>query len=186
MGQLERVLVGSIAAYAWRLQRLVRIEKGILLQYTYTPAAEEAYRQVAERERQEEGFVETVEDYLAKIRPGDEERTALFADGLRDVMRLRREAEERARDAEVIMNSPKGILGQAFITDAESADALAKLARYEAHLQRSMFKALNELQHLQSARSRPESTTLGKPSSPRELAERNGATLRPLEHELSQ
>ena len=27
-----------------------------------------------------------VEDYLAKIRPGDEEWTALFADGLRDVM----------------------------------------------------------------------------------------------------
>ena len=60
------------------------------------------------------------------------------------------------------MNSPEGILGQAFITDAESADALAKLARYEAHLQRSMFKALNELQHLQAARSRPESTTLAR------------------------
>ena len=174
--QLEGVLVESIAAYAWRLQRLVRIEKGILLQYTYTPAAEEAYRQAAKRERDAEEFGEMVESWQAKAGPGDEELTADFADVLREAMRRVQEAEERARAAEVVLNSPDGILGQAFITDAEGADALAKLARYEAHLQRSMFKALNELQHLQAVRSKPESTTPGKTSPPRELAQGNGDT----------
>jgi hypothetical protein len=42
VGELERMLVDSIAAYAWRLRRLVRIEKGFLIRYTYSHALEES------------------------------------------------------------------------------------------------------------------------------------------------
>ena len=45
-----------------------------------------------------------------------------------------------------------GNLGWAFRRDAEGTEALAKLSRYESHLDRSMLRALHELQRLQAAR----------------------------------
>jgi hypothetical protein len=43
-------------------------------------------------------------------------------------------------------------LGQTFIRDASKANAFSKLSRYETTLERSLFKALHELQRLQAAR----------------------------------
>ena len=43
-------------------------------------------------------------------------------------------------------------LGRAFIRDAGMADAFSKLSRYEIAIERSLFKALHELQRLQAAR----------------------------------
>ena len=45
-----------------------------------------------------------------------------------------------------------GSLGLAFRRDAEGPEALAKLSRYEAHLDRSRSRALHELQRIQAAR----------------------------------
>ena len=42
-------------------------------------------------------------------------------------------------------------LGKAFIRDADKANAFPKLSRYEAALERSLYKALHELQRLQAA-----------------------------------
>jgi len=44
-------------------------------------------------------------------------------------------------------------LGAAFVADALSSNSLAKLSRYETAIERSMYRALHELQRLQSARS---------------------------------
>ena len=43
-------------------------------------------------------------------------------------------------------------LGQTFIRDANKANAFSKLSRYETTIERSLFKALHELQRLQAAR----------------------------------
>ncbi len=43
-------------------------------------------------------------------------------------------------------------LGLAFIRDANGANAFSKLSRYETTIERSLFKALHELQRLQVAR----------------------------------
>jgi hypothetical protein len=43
-------------------------------------------------------------------------------------------------------------LGLTFIRDADGANAFSKLSRYEATIERSLYKALHELQRLQAAR----------------------------------
>ena len=43
-------------------------------------------------------------------------------------------------------------LGLTFIRDANGANAFSKLSRYEAGIERSLYKALHELQRLQAAR----------------------------------
>jgi hypothetical protein len=43
-------------------------------------------------------------------------------------------------------------LGRTFIRDADQANALSKLSRYETAIVRSFYKALHELQRLQAAR----------------------------------
>ncbi|HVF02000.1 MAG TPA: hypothetical protein VNA27_11805 [Rubrobacteraceae bacterium] len=43
-------------------------------------------------------------------------------------------------------------LGMSFIRDANGANAFSKLSRYETAIERSIYKALHELQRLQAAR----------------------------------
>jgi hypothetical protein len=43
-------------------------------------------------------------------------------------------------------------LGMSFIRDGNGANAFSKLSRYETAIERSLFKALHELQRLQAAR----------------------------------
>jgi hypothetical protein len=43
-------------------------------------------------------------------------------------------------------------LGQTFVRDANKANAFSKLSRYETTIDRSLYKALRELQRLQTAR----------------------------------
>ena len=43
-------------------------------------------------------------------------------------------------------------LGLSFIRDGNGANAFSKLSRYEAGIERGLYKALHELQRLQAAR----------------------------------
>jgi hypothetical protein len=43
-------------------------------------------------------------------------------------------------------------LGRTFARDADKANAFSKLSGYEAAIERSLYKALHELQRLQAAR----------------------------------
>jgi hypothetical protein len=43
-------------------------------------------------------------------------------------------------------------LGRTFIRDADGANAFSKLSRYEAGIERGLYKALHELQRRQTAR----------------------------------
>ncbi len=49
-------------------------------------------------------------------------------------------------------NTETATLGRTFIQDANEANAFSKLSRYETAIERSLFKALHELQRLQTAR----------------------------------
>jgi hypothetical protein len=49
--------------------------------------------------------------------------------------------------------TPDARVGRAFVKEAAGADAFSKLARYEAAIERSFFRALHELQRLQLARA---------------------------------
>ena len=50
------------------------------------------------------------------------------------------------------LDSETAELGLTFIRDANGANAFSKLSRYEAGIERSLYKALHELQRLQAAR----------------------------------
>jgi hypothetical protein len=50
-------------------------------------------------------------------------------------------------------------LGRTFIRDSDSANAFSKLFRYEATIERILYKALHELQHLQAGRRADGSVT---------------------------
>jgi hypothetical protein len=63
-----------------------------------------------------------------------------------------KEAIEKAREMESVRDSELATLGQTFIRDANKANAFSKLSRYETTMERSLFKALHELQRLQAAR----------------------------------
>ncbi len=60
-----------------------------------------------------------------------------------------REALGRARYEQ---DRDEVLLGRAIDADAKEGDAFAKLARYERSLERSLFRALDELRHIQDKR----------------------------------
>jgi hypothetical protein len=55
-----------------------------------------------------------------------------------------------AREAET--ETDTATLGMSFIRDANGSNAFSKLSRYETAIERSLYKALHELQRLQAAR----------------------------------
>ena len=64
------------------------------------------------------------------------------------------------------------VLGRVFGRAAAGGDAFSKLARYESHIERALFRALQELQTLQAARlasTRPEEDGLRPPVPDRKL-----------------
>ena len=59
------------------------------------------------------------------------------------------EALARAKDER---NRDEVLVGRAVDADAKESDALGKLARYERSLERSLFRTLDQLRHLQDRR----------------------------------
>lgn len=51
------------------------------------------------------------------------------------------------------MFGERGDVGLAFIRDGNGADAFSKLSRYEAAIERGMYRALHELQRMQAERA---------------------------------
>ena len=51
-----------------------------------------------------------------------------------------------------VVDSNASTLGLSFIRDGNGANAFSKLSRYEAGIERGLYKALHELQRLQAAR----------------------------------
>jgi hypothetical protein len=136
VGELENLLVDRIIASYWRLRRLGRVEAGIF--------AWELYGELAERARQEARTQEKTG--LEQVM----ENTGLPTMILNQ--RKHKEALSEAKEMEAKQDADTATLGRTFIRDANEANAFSKLSRYEAAIDRSLYKALHELQRLQAAR----------------------------------
>jgi hypothetical protein len=133
VGEIEVLLAERVVAAAWRLRRVYRVEAGIFAKQFYTV--------LADRARQEAGTYKA--DSLAPLLM--DEYTITDEAKYGDALRREKEATSQ-RDAE------ETALGAAFVRDAADANASGKLSRYEATIERSMYRSLRELERLQKAR----------------------------------
>ncbi len=134
-GPLEEQLVERVAACMWRLQRLYRVEAGIFTYEALTIELDRAQKEARSYEEYEDDFSF---ESLTEMRITDEERHT--------------RATARAEKTALLLREESLALGIAFKQDARNADAISKLSRYEAAIERSLFKALHELQRIQAAR----------------------------------
>src|SRR5215207_219702 len=138
VGELENLLVDRIIAAYWRLRRLGRVETGIF--------AWERSEELAERaEREAQGYV---------LERETDDITALMKAASITITdeKKHEEALQRARRMRGEQEDETATLGRTFVRDADRANAFSKLSRYEATIERSLYKALDELQRLQAAR----------------------------------
>ncbi len=134
-GPLEEQLVERVAACMWRLRRLYRVEAEIFTYERLTIELNHASEEVAKYE---------VSDMVWDLRDGipvnvtDERRHD--------------QATTQLDKAHRLVQKEAGTLGAAFRSDAENIGAISKLSRYEAAIERSLYRALHELQRVQAAR----------------------------------
>ena len=138
VGELEDLLVDRIIAAYWRLRRLGRVEAGIF--------AWELYGELADRARSE------ADTYERNPLPRGLLETLRTPFTLADEQK-HQEALSRAQEMRAKQDAETATLGRTFIRDADKANAFSKLSRYETAIERSLYKALHELQRLQAARS---------------------------------
>ena len=129
------------------------VKHGLLAQEILLPEEdEEALRDLNERLR-------------AELRPEGEMEDLLVEQIVAAQWRLRRmrrveagvfdwESSSARSEADEFRSLPEGtsMLGLSFIRDANTANAFSKLSPYETTIERSLYKALHELQRLQAAR----------------------------------
>jgi hypothetical protein len=144
VGELENLLVDRIISAYWRLRRAGRVETGIF--------AWELYGELAERARQEARVQEKTG--LDQLR----ERTSLPSVILDQ--QKHEEALSEAKEMEAMRDGETATLGRTFIRDANDVNAFSKLSRYETAIERSLYKALHELQRVQASRRANGNVTL--------------------------
>ena len=133
LGELETLLVDRIITAYWRLRRLGRVETGIF--------AWERFEEMAKRaEHEAHGFERDRDEYLKvmNVTVTDEQR--------------HEEALERARRMRSEQKDETATLGRTFARDANRANAFSKLSRYETAIERTLYRALHELERRQAAR----------------------------------
>ncbi len=135
VGVLEAVCVEEIMAAVWRLRRLRRVEAGIFAFELYQELAERAQQEASSYEK---SLMDQVLEDTNEITITDEQK--------------HQEALSRAREMRAKQEAETVTLGRTFIRDANEANAFSKLSRYEVALDRSLYRALHELQRLQAAR----------------------------------
>jgi hypothetical protein len=139
VGELENLLVDQIISAYWRLKRLARVEAGIFAWELYGELARRAYDEASSYTKQEGGLDDAYLNSLRSItRITDQEK--------------HQEAISKAQEMDAKQEAETATLGRTFIRDADGANAFSKLSRYETTIERSLYKALHELQRLQAAR----------------------------------
>jgi hypothetical protein len=117
-------------------------------------------------EEDEEALRELDERLRAELRPEGEMEDLLVEQIVATQWRLRRmrrvetgvfdwessSAVSSAADSFRPLPEGTSMLGLSFIRDANGSNAFSKLSRYETAIERSLYKALHELQRLQAAR----------------------------------
>jgi hypothetical protein len=131
MGPVEEFLVDRVVNAMWRLKRLGRAETALLHSRVHGLKADRLAIQVC--------------SYEKEILPTLSFRT--ITDEAANT-----EASEALGHARYERDRDEVLRGRAIDADAKEGDAFAKLARYERSLERSLFRALDELRRLQNRR----------------------------------
>jgi hypothetical protein len=133
IGEIEVRLTDRIAACLWRLQRVGAIEAGIfIVRGGYFEEALRSARYLNELSAMERHT-------LASAMHMD--TSDLLAPELDKIEEVANPVKRRLR-----------VLGHGYVEDVQRGDTLSKLSRYEAAIERSMYRALDELQKQQQAR----------------------------------
>ena len=134
VGELESLFVDRIITAYWRLRRLGRVEAGIFAWQLYGELRERAQREAR-------AYTRNTLDYLI------ENQDTTITDPQK-----RQEALSKAQEMQSKRDAETATLGRTFIRDANEANAFSKLSRYETTIERSLYRALHELQRLQAGR----------------------------------
>ena len=140
VGELEGMLVDRIIAAYWRLRRLGRVEAGIFAWELYGEWAKRARQEARSYTKEEGGYDEIWGDPI--------QGTTTITD-----QEKHQQAMSTAREMDAKRETETATLGRTFIRDADGANAFSKLSRYETAIERSLYKALHELQRLQAGRT---------------------------------
>ncbi len=138
VGELESLLVDRVVALYWRLRRLSRVEAGIFAWELYGELVERARNEARMYEHHENPMDGLIQSVQSKITITDEQK--------------HQEALSKAKEMELKRDTENAKLGQTFVRDADKTNAFSKLSRYETTIERSLYRALHELQRLQAAR----------------------------------
>ena len=134
-GELEFRLVERIAASFWRLHRIGRVEAGIFaLQRTKIDI--ERAKNEAERHVNKSNLLNVSDFVVTKITDENSYHEALA----------------RVEEARISQEGDLPTMGLTFVEDARSENAFSKLSRYEAGIERSLYRAIHELQRLHAKR----------------------------------
>jgi hypothetical protein len=131
VGPIEEFLVDRAVNAMWRLRRLERAETALFYSRMHGVKANRLAIQMGSYERPSFG-------------PSSFTRITDEA--------AHTEASEALGRARYEQDRDEVLLGRAIDADAKEGDAFAKLARYERSLERSLFRALDELRHIQDKR----------------------------------
>jgi len=133
---LQEQLVERIAVSLWRLRRIPSFEAGILEYQSLENRLQEIDLEISqERDREIErqlailNFSLTVPDHPIAVPP---------------------QLSRRRTTIENKMDKGLSHLGKVFCRDVETHDALGKLTRYESQISRELYRALSQLERLQT------------------------------------
>ncbi len=135
LGALEHHLVDRIAGCTWRLRRLYRVEAGV---YGLASIRLELSHNLEEMRKYEEMLPNIPHYSYKQLRINDKQKHG--------------KASAQVERTTKVLRGMSNSLGAAFVFDAENVGALSKLSRYEAAIERSLYRALHELQRVQAAR----------------------------------
>ena len=137
MGSVERQLVERIAVSMWRLKRVNRGEASLFLHQRLSVEVQNATDSAAQIKQSHE-LIPGIDFSLS---PEGRDRLDSF--------------EKVIDNLQQKLSSGAAATGAGFIDDAMGANAISKLSRYEVAIERSLYRAMHELQRLQSARLNP-------------------------------
>jgi len=110
-------------------------------------------REVLLKGEDEKSLGNFAERMLAELQPVGEVEVLLVDRMIASAWRLRRLVNVETGIFLRHTDGQQKDLGLAFIRDGHGADAFSKLSRYESAIERSMYRALHELQRLQAERA---------------------------------
>ena len=135
-GVMEEFLVHRLESSIWRIRRVRRAEAEMFSWHRNCSVENNAQEEIRSLDGSRRPLL-----------------SALGGEKAVSDSRVHREASRREEEARTVRLSGEYAIGMAFIREASGDNAFLKLARYETALERSLYRALLELQRLQAVRA---------------------------------